>query len=222
MRRIALIISLAVAGALQAQVDEEWPGIDETPALQSFLTGLMEDDPETYDTLTEACVGDVSKAFVQVRDVVGDSGESAEAQRQILQEAAVYLRHRAGNGGDMADTTAASSTTTWDHLYNSIIDELDDLNDRYLAIDRNLDAKVQQYHALGDAAAREAAVAGLREAVHSAFDERLDAQKKHFERIARIISNEARRKHQQTQDQVKDRVCEKRLKYLLTDPRLRW
>jgi len=129
MRRIALIISLAVAGALQAQVDEEWPGIDETPALQSFLTGLMEDDPETYDTLTEACEGDVSKAFVQVRDVVGDSGESAEAQRQILQEAAVYLRHRAGNGGDMADTTAASSTTTWDHLYNSIIDELDDLND---------------------------------------------------------------------------------------------
>jgi hypothetical protein len=216
MRRIALIISLALAGALQAQIDEEWPGIDEMPALQSFLTELMESDPEAYDTLTEARGGDVSKAYAQIRDVVSDSGESAEDQRQIIQETIAYLRNRDG----MANTMAAGSTTTWDHLYNTIIDELDDLNDRYLAIDRNLDARVQQYHAAGDDAAREAAIAGLRKAVHSAFDERLDAQNKHFGRIARIISNADRRKRQQTQ--FKERVCEKRLEYLLTDPRLRW
>ena len=171
MRRITLIISLALAGALQAQIDEDWPGIDEMPALQSFLTELMESDPETYDTLTEARGGDVPKAYAQIRDVVSDSGESAKVQRQILQETIAYLRNRDG----MANTMAAGSTTTWDHLYNSIIDELDDLNDRYLAIDRNLDARVQQYHATSDAAAREAAIAGLRKAVHSAFDERLDA-----------------------------------------------
>jgi hypothetical protein len=216
MRRIALIISLALAGALQAQIDEEWPGIDEMPALQSFLTELMENDPEAYDTLTEARGGDVSKAYAKIRDVVSDSGESAEDQRQIIQETIAYLRNRDG----MANTMAAGSTTTWDHLYNTIIDELDDLNDRYLAIDRNLDARVQQYHAAGDDAAREAAIAGLRKAVHSAFDERLDAQNKHFGRIARIISNADRRKRQQTQ--FKERVCEKRLEYLLTDPRLRW
>ena len=220
MRRIALIISLALAGALQAQVDEDWPGIDEAPALQSFLTELMETDPETYDTLTEAREQDVPKAYVQIRDVVSDSGESDKAQRQILKEAITYLRSRAGNGVGMANTMAAGSTTTWDHLYNSIIDELDDLNDRYLAIDRDLDARVQQYYAAGDDAARKAAITSLRKAVHSAFDERLDAQKKHFGRIASIISNADRRKHQQTQ--FKDRVCEKRLEYLLTDPRLRW
>ena len=221
MRRIALIISLALAGALQAQVDEDWPGIDKAPALQSFLTELMETDPETYDTLTEAREQGVPKAsYVQIQDVVSDSGESDKAQRQILKEANAYLRSRAGNGVGMANTMAAGSTTTWDHLYNSIIDELDDLNDRYLAIDRDLDAGVQQYHAAGDAAAREAAIASLRKAVHSAFDERLDAQNKHFGRIASIISNADRRKRQQTQ--FKDRVCEKRLEHLLTDPRLRW
>lgn len=217
MRRIALIISLALAGALQAQIDEDWPRIDEMPALESFLTELMESDPEAYDTLTEARQGEKPKAtYVQIRDVVSDSSESDKVQRQILQEAVAYLSNRDG----MANTMAAGSTTTWDHLYNSIIDELDDLNDRYLAIDRNLDARVQQYHAASDAAAREAAIAGLRKAVQSAFDERLDAQNKHFGRIASIISNADRRKRQQAQ--FKDRVCEKRLEYLLTDPRLRW
>ena len=217
MRRIALIISLALAGALQAQIDEDWPGIDEMPALESFLTELMESDPEAYDTLTEARQGEKSKAtYVQIRDVVSDSSESDKVQRQIVQEAFAYLSNRDG----MANTMAAGSTTTWDHLYNSIIDELDDLNDRYLAIDRNLDVRVQQYHAAGDDAAREAAIAGLRKAIHTAFDERLEAQNKHFGRIASIISNADRRKRQQAQ--FKDRVCEKRLEYLLTDPRLRW
>ncbi len=217
MRRIALIISLALAGALQAQIDEDWPGIDEMPALQSFLTELMESDPEAYDTLTEVRQGDKPKAtYVQIRDVVSDSSESDKVQRQILQETVAYLSNRDG----MANTMAAGSTTTWDFLYNSIIDELDDLNDSYLAIDRNLDARVQQYHAAGDDAAREAAISGLRKAIHTAFDERLEAQNKHFGRIARVISNADRNKRQQAQ--FKDRVCEKHLEYLLTDPRLRW
>jgi hypothetical protein len=211
----ALVIISTVA---TAQVTEEWPRVQNAPELHKFLEGLAADDPETYEQLT-ALRSTPQRVYAEIARLTNEDRRLAKVRHRLLQETTMYLR-ATGNNTELLQTLTGSSASTWDYLHKTINDELRDLDDRLRTIEQDLAALAQQYHEAPNAAAREATLVQLNTAIERAFDLRFASQEEHLGRIAKLVTDAQRLKHQQRT--IKEQVCRKHLEYLLTDPRLRW
>jgi hypothetical protein len=199
----ALVIISTVA---TAQVTEEWPRVQNAPELHKFLEGLAADDPETYEQLT-ALRSTPQRVYAEIARLTNEDRRLAKVRHRLLQETTMYLR-ATGNNTELLQTLTGSSASTWDYLHKTINDELSDLDDRLRTIEQDLAALAQQYHEAPNTA------------IERAFDLRFASQEEHLGRIAKLVADAQRLKHQQRT--IKEQVCRKHLEYLLTDPRLRW